>query len=506
MKTKYISMFIALFVGMVSCDEEKLEPVNPNQLGIETFYRSGPQLEAAVNSVYAGLQANNLYNREYFFLQDLLSDDCDTGGPQLEAPRAQVLNHVFDASNPLVTANWRGWFRVVHRANLVLENADKAVEEITDGLRNRILGEAYFLRALANFELVSLWGPIPLMTSSAESPDGLPRTSEGEVYQTIFADLAEAISRLPLKSEYASEDIGRATRGAAQALAAKAHLFRGNFAEARPFLEAVINSNEYALVDRYLDNFEAENENNSESVWEVQFSEEFGNAGGWSGDGNNIAEVTFRGQEYGPTAWRNVIPSISLVEAYETVENGAEKDDPRGRYTFFRIGDTYNNGQSVLTADKVQGATDRPSWRKYQAIYKRENEDTNSGINFRVIRYADVLLMMAEVENETSGPAAALPYINQVRARADVDMPPYPTVQYPTGSREEMRLAIMHERRVELAGEQIRNRDIRRWRRQGTLPSEPIPAFQSRNDVLPIPLVEIDNNSALSNADQNSGY
>ncbi|MDN3686297.1 RagB/SusD family nutrient uptake outer membrane protein [Cyclobacterium jeungdonense] len=99
-----------------------------------------------------------------------------------------------------------------------------------------------------------------------------------------------------------------------------------------------------------------------------------------------------------------------------------------------------------------QGSVDRPSWRKYPAIYKRENEDTNSGINFRVIRYADVFLMIAEVENETSGPAASLPYINQVRARADVDMPPYPTAQFPTGSQEEMRLAIIHERRVELAG------------------------------------------------------
>ncbi len=156
MKTRYILSAFFLFVGIVSCDEDKLNPTDPNQLGIETFYRTGPQLEAAVNAVYAGIQGNNLYNREYFFLQDLLSDDCQSGGPQLEAPRGQVLNHVFDASNPLVTANWRGWFRVVHRANLVLENAENAVDEISDDFRSRVVGEAYFLRALANFELVSL--------------------------------------------------------------------------------------------------------------------------------------------------------------------------------------------------------------------------------------------------------------------------------------------------------------------------------------------------------------
>ncbi len=344
------------------------------------------------------------------------------------------------------------------------------------------------------------------MTSSATSPDGFPRASEDEVYNLIFSDLQEAINRLPVKSAYSGDDVGRATKGAAQALAAKAHMFRTDFIAARPFLLEVINSGQYSLVDRYLDNFEEENENNEESVWEVQFSEEFGNAGGWNADGSNIAEVTFRGQEYGPKAWRNVIPSESLVNEFETVANGAEKDDPRGSYNFYRIGDMYNSGQSVLTEDKVQGDTESPSWKKYQMIYKRENEDTQSGINFRVIRYADVLLMMAEVENELTGPGAALPYINQVRERADVDMPPYPTALYPTGSPEEMRMDIMHERRVEMAGEQIRNRDIRRWRRQGVLPSEPIDVYQGRNDVLPIPLEEIDNNSALSNADQNSGY
>ncbi|HSI78606.1 MAG TPA: RagB/SusD family nutrient uptake outer membrane protein [Lunatimonas sp.] len=506
MKSKSILTFLFLLIGFVSCDEEILEPVNPNQLGIETFYRTGPQLEAAVNSVYAGLQANNLYNREYFFLQDLLSDDCDTGGPQLEGARAQVLNHVFDASNPLVTANWRGWFRIVHRANLVLENAPNAVEEITDNLRNRIVGEAHFLRALANFELVSLWGPIPLMTESATSPDGLPRSSEEEVYQSIFSDLQAAITNLPLKSELTGANTGRASRGAAQALAAKAHLFRGNYPAAKPFLEAVISSGQYSLVDRFLDNFEEENENNSESVWEIQFTEEYGDAGGWNADGSDIAEVTFRGQEYGPNAWRNVIPSDGLVAEFETVAGGAQKDDPRGVYSFFRIGDTYNNGQSVLSAGDVQGNIERPSWRKYQMIYKRPNEDTRSGINFRVIRYADILLMMAEVENETAGPASALQYINQVRAREDVDMPPYPTAQYPTSSQAEMRRAIQHERRVEFAGEQIRNRDIRRWRRQDLLPAEPIAVFRPHNDLLPIPQVEIDNNTGLSGADQNTGY
>src|SRR5690606_413866 len=249
MKIKSILTLVFIFLVIVSCDEEKLEPVNPNQLSVETFYRTGAQAEAAVNAAYAALQANNLYNREYFFLHDLLSDDVESGGAQLEAPRAQVINHVFDASNPVIENVWRGWYRVVHFSNLVLENVPNADQDISEELKSRILGEAYFLRALAHFELVSLWGGIPLMTQSATSPEAMPRSSENEVYQVIFSDLAEAESRLPNKSTYSGADMGRASKGAAQALTAKIHLFRAEYSEAKTFLEKVINSNEYRLVD-----------------------------------------------------------------------------------------------------------------------------------------------------------------------------------------------------------------------------------------------------------------
>ncbi|AGA80813.1 RagB/SusD family nutrient uptake outer membrane protein [Echinicola vietnamensis] len=506
MRLKPYILIVLLMAWAQSCNEEKLNPVNPNELSTETFYKTGPQYVAAVNAAYAALQANDLYNREYFFIQDLLSDDVASGGAQLEAHRARVLNHVFDGSNSLVLANWRGWYRVIQRANLVIANVDQPQEDISENLRDRVLGEAYFLRGLAYYELSTLWGGVPLMTVSATGPDGAPRASQEDSYQQVIDDLTAAIGLLPPKSTYSGADVGRASIGAAQAVLAKLHLFRGDFAAAKPLLQAIIDSGEYRLVDRYLDNFEEENENNAESLWEVQFSEDFGTDGGWNADGNGIAEVTFRGQEYGPTAWRNIIPNPTLVAEFEQESNGAEKDDPRYGYTLYSLGDTFNNGESVLSEDNVQGNTSVPSWRKYQMIYKREAENTQSGINFRVIRYADVLLMMAEVENETSGPASALPYINQVRARADVAMPPYPTAQYPTGTQEEMRRAIQHERRVELAGEQIRNRDIRRWRRMGYLENEPIPVYSDRYDLLPIPLSEIDNNSALTNEDQNPGF
>ncbi|QHT69692.1 RagB/SusD family nutrient uptake outer membrane protein [Rhodocytophaga rosea] len=509
MRNKILLTITTVFVLGSSCNENVLDKdTNPSQLITETFYKNEPQAVAAINSVYAGLQANDLYNREYFFVHDLLSDDCSSGGPQLEAPRGQILNHVFDASNPLVNSVWRGLYRMVHRSNLVIENVPKADDVlVSPALKARIEGEARFLRAWAFFELVSLWGRVPLMTKVASTPgENMGRSaSEDEVYAVIFEDLNTAIANLPLN--YTGADLGRATKGAAQALAARIHMFRGNYAEARPLLNAVITSGQYSLIPNFLDNFREDNEFNSESVFEVQFTEAFGDAGAWNADGSDIAEVTFRGQEYGPNAWRNVIPSASLVAEFERVANGAAKDDPRRADSFYYIGDKFNNDQNTLTNTDVQGNVNIPSWKKYQMIYKRTTENSRSGINFRVIRYADVLLMMAECENELTGPAAALPYINQVRARTSVAMPAYPTAQYPANTKEEMFRAIVHERRVELGGEQIRNRDIRRWRKQNKLTTEPIAGFQvNKHELLPIPLAEIDNNSQLENSDQNPGY
>ena len=506
-KTSFLT-FLMTFLIFSSCNDDILDKSNPNELPVEAFYKTGDQVTAATNAIYAALQANNLYNREYFFLQDLLSDDCQSGGAQLEAPRAQVLNYVFDGSNLLVNSVWRGLYRVIARSNQVLEFVPSADPNVVSAdLKKQRTGEAHFLRAWAYFDLVSLWGRVPLMTQVTTDTEGTPRSeSEDVIYNLIFADLDTAAMNLPMRSQYGSGDLGRATIGAAQSLAARVHMFRGEYQQAMDLLATVIASNEYSLVDRYLDNFQEENENNAESIFEIQFSEDFGTDGAWNADGAGIAEITFRGQEYGPNAWRNVIPSNGIAAEFEKVANGATKDDPRYTYSFYSIGDSFNNGSDVLTNTDVQGDVTKPSWKKYQMIYKRNNENSSSGINFRAIRYADVLLMMAECENELSGPAAALPYINQVRARADVDMPPYPTAQYPTNTKDEMLAAIMHERRVEMAGEQIRNRDIRRWRRLGKLKTEPLPQYEAKYDLLPIPYVEIDNNSALTNQDQNPGY
>lgn len=496
-------VFILSIMIIIGCSEDLLNLDNPNQLSQATFFESDAQAIAATNAAYAALQTLGMYSREYFFLHDLLSDENRKMG-SLEIQRGQLVDHVFDPGNVIIQSVWQGVYRGINRTNFVIESISEA-ENVTPDLRTRLEAEARFLRALYYFELVSLFGDVPLLLEQAKTADGIPRSSEEEVYSTIFGDLDFAEQNLP--NSYDGGDLGRATKFAAIALKGKARLFRGEYAQAGQELEKVISSNQFNLVDNYFDNFTEETENNVESIWEIQLSTSFGGSGSWSGDGSGIAETTFRGQEYGWREWRNVTPSSQLVADFED-------GDPRLSETVYRIGDTFNNGTLTITADIYPD--ELPSWKKYQNHYKQERDSFNSGINFRVIRYADVLLMMAEAINQGNySPGSGLSsdplfYMNQVRQRPSVNMPAYPTSEYPANSADEIFRAIAHERMVEFAGEQIRNRDIRRWRRAGLLAltnqPDPIPQFRDFHDLLPIPQPEIDNNDALTNSEQNPGY
>ncbi|MEZ0485482.1 RagB/SusD family nutrient uptake outer membrane protein [Fibrella aquatica] len=489
-----------------SCNDSILDKVNPTQLSTETYFKTGNELVTGVNAVYAGWQGLNLYGREYFFLHDLRGDDMQAGGSQLEIQRAQLINGGQDASNTVANDVWLGLYRVIHRANVVISFAPGVTQGITEELRNRVVGEAKFHRAWCYYNLVSIWGGVPLYSTFANSPDeSQPRATEEQVYELVISDLREAIAGLPLKSAYSDNEVGRVSKGAAQAMLARVYMQRGDYTAAREQLAAVIASNQYRLTDAFVDNFREENEFNSESVWEISFTESFGGLN-WSGDGNGVnGEVTIRGQEYGPNAWRNLIPSTSLLNEFETPAKGDAKADPRFRDSFYQVGDTFNNGTETIT--DMQGAEPKISWKKYQKIYKAATENSQSGINFRVIRYAEVLLMMAECENEVGSQATAVTYLNQVRARPSVAMPAYPTANFPVSTKAQVFNAVRHEKRVELGGEQIRYLDILRWRKQNKLAQEPIPYFQpNRHELLPIPQTEINNNAKISQADQNPGY
>ena len=494
-KTAILTLLLSLSI-VWSCDESKLDLVNPNELSPETFFETSNQLRDATNAAYANLQTLGLYTRIYFFANDLMSQES-TGLGSLAGDLRQFIDHSWNASHGPIAQMWTTLYQGIHKANFVIENASRVPEvAITDELRNHFEGEARFLRAYYYFELVSRWGEVPLLTNVATVPEGVPVSSTEEVYAAILADLQFGVDNMLSVGDLPADRLGAATRGAALALKGKVHLFREEWDMARQMFEAV-DQEGYVLVDEFFDNFTEESENNGESIFEVQFTTEFGASGSWGAAGSGVAETTFRSQEYSFTGWRNVIPSETIMDEFED-------DDPRFAFTFYSEGDLFNNGQDTVQSG-VNVADERPNWRKYQRHYKEFPPCCESGINFRVIRYADVLLMHAEALNELGDQAGAVALLNQVRARPSVDMPLYGTAEmdgrgFPVGTQDEVFEAIQHERISELTGEQKRYMDLQRW----GLTSTVVPNYQAGvHERWPIPQVEIDANAELT---QNPGY
>jgi tetratricopeptide (TPR) repeat protein len=511
MKRIFVTLgIIFLFAG--SCSEDELNKLNPNQLVPETYYKNEDELRAGVNAIYGKLISLDLFSREGWFIHDLRSDDHATGGGQLEVPRNQVLIGTHDASNFVVVSVWNGLYQIVLRSNIVLEQGP-LTEDISEAARQQLLGEAKFARGWAYFELGTLWGGVPIFTEVPSSiTENKGRSTQAETLAQAIQDLEDAAAALAPQSQ--QPDLGRFTQGAAWAMLGRAYMHVGDYAKAKAALENVVNSDEYALVDEYYDNFREETEFNSESIWEAVFTD----IGGfnWSGTGDGFGnEQSVRHQEVAPIGWRNLIPSAGLLNEFERPENGAEKRDPRLDYSCYFTGETYNNGMDTLTAEAARGNTtlfdgeaQKISWEKYTIMYREDPGGFNTnGNNLRLIRYAEVLINLAECEAELGNLDQAVEYLNMVRARPSVDMPPYPTAQYPVNSKEEVIRAVIHEKRVEHSAENIRNRDILRWRKEGKLAEEPLSYFvPNKHELLPIPLGELDNNPMISQGDQNPGY
>lgn len=493
-KQVLILAFIILLIN--SCKTDDLELSNGSAISTATFPTNLAELKGGINATYSPLQSQGLYGRYLFFMYDYMGDDVQTN--RGSADLLEFKNYTFTPTNNDIYLYWKNCYNGISRANFILDKQDNiaAIEEsvISQQLKDKFIGEAKFLRAYYYFLLVSRFGDIPLYTTTDVSPNGLPKSSKEDVYQLIISDLTDAASKLYLKS---TEEAGRATKGSAYALLGKVHLYRGEFTQAKIAFDEVINSGEYSLTSDYFDNFNRDTENNSESVFEVQFVYDNGNAwayADWGGQDNGYSETTFRSAEYGAIGgWHNNDPSEELVAEYEA-------GDPRMHANFYFEGDAHATG--IVTQAQI-GIGVTAAWRKYQLSYSTYSDLPGlSDINMRTIRYADVLLMAAEAENEIGGDPVGK--LNMVRTR--VGMPLYGTAEmnatFPVTTQSEIFTAIIHERRVELAGEQTRFPDLMRWGMMNLIPN-----FQTgKHEFLPIPQKEIDTNLNLSNADQNPGY
>jgi hypothetical protein len=443
-KLLYISLFIT-GSGLVSCnkflDKYPLDSVNT-----ENYWLTESDAISAINGAYQPLQWPKLYNMR-IWTTDIWANNSivGAGGGTDGIETVDIANFVTTTDNAAALDIWRGPAPGILRANLVIENVPGM--NINAEVKNRVVGEAKFLRGLYYFLLVQLFGDVPLITVGQTPDDDLrpARTSKDVVYNQIITDLKDAVQLLPDRAQYAAKDIGRASKGAAMGLLAKVYLTLKNYPEVIRLCED-INTLQYQLNTDYSDNFNVRTENSIESLFEVQYIGKT-SFGFWDNENQSSWLSTFMGPRNsnfvaGSYGWNQ--PTEEFVSAYET-------GDVRKAKTILYAGGPTFDGNTYQATYSTTGY----NVRKF-LVTKGDSPDYDTNpLNFPVLRFADILLMWAEALNESgrTNDAQALATginaggpLNRVRLRAGLN-----NVQ--GLDQVALREKIRHERRMELAFE-----------------------------------------------------
>lgn len=461
---------------LFSC-ESFLDVTPQSVANVNAFYKTRQDALVATNAAYNALQ--ELHREPLWLLGEVTTDNT-------EDPNANIDNFIFDAADGTVTAAWRSHYLGIARANTVLARLPGIAMD--GALKERLMLEARFLRAYYYFNLVRLFGDVPLVTLEVTGlRDNYPsRATQEQVYELIIGDLTAA-EDLPVT--YPATEVGRATSGAAKALLAKVHLTRKEWSLAAAKAKEVTDLGVYGLLPDYGSVFTVANKNSRESIFEVQYF-----VGAQSGTGNPISNNFFElfapdGSGSAVTGIPNAnafgrnIPTNDVIAAYEA---GDARKDASVRTSYTRPG----NPPEVVNANYIVKFLDPSA--------SAGGLGTGSSNGWRVLRYADVLLMQAEALNELGyGNNAAFEALNAVRNRAK--LPGLTAVELP--GQQAFREHVYRERRVELAFENQRWFDlVRTGRLLDVLKSKNI---QPRNVLMPVPQRERDLNPNLS---QNDGY
>lgn len=517
MKKLIIILLAPVTFFFSSCNDWLLEPT-PGVTLLEDYFTVGKTAIQATNGAYVPLmwEFNNTYFPEWF-IGDVASDDALKGGQSVGdmADAYDFENFKTNSNNGYLLDFYRAQYQGIARCNLGIQqiplmNTDSVMDAC---VQNRLVGELKFLRAMYYFRLVRIFGGVPKTTTPITSSADwkMPRASVADIYTLILSDLEDANSKLWKKSEYSADDLGRATKGAAQAMLLKANLYLKNYADAKRWGDSIMTSNEYQLVSNYADNFTLAGENGPESVFEIQYMadpmSDYGNGNGFTRGTFTVILTRSRSSKF--QGWGFNKPTQNLYNEYET-------GDPRRDATIFNP----SNAEIETPAQEIYLGC-RYLNRKYammnpdNSIIKLDHP-TRGPINNKVIRYADVLLMYAEACCELNKLPEAKAALEQVRSRArggNAILPVFPYGTY-ADNQTDLRKAIRHERRVELAMEGHRWFDLCRW---GNV-KEVMDAYKltetpeaqtqmavfiaGKHELFPIPSQEID----LNPMDQNPLY
>ncbi|MBI9058305.1 MAG: RagB/SusD family nutrient uptake outer membrane protein [Labilibaculum sp.] len=517
-----IAILFALTSLVSSCvSEDDLVQIDPNVDTEEAFWKTDNDALKGINSVYGSMLIDGSYMRSTPLMLDLKDDATRSNSPWTAMSVIGKFNS--SIANPdIYSWAYRDFYQGIYRANQVLDNVP-SIEMEDSNLKDRVLGQAYFLRGLYFFHMVNMFKNVPLPLSNSELYHEQKTNEEG--WAQVISDLEMAVGLLPVSYDDVSGldagQIGRATKGAALAYMGKAQLFTKDFESAKVTFKKVLDLKVYSLVADYRDNFTVTNENNSESVFEVQFSREAGGVDlSWGGTpAPGWGRTSGRAITYGAAGfgYADLQPTWALFNEYREELTVDGEVDPRLDATIFYNKNAYDGvGMSLYGQDFATFYAANESNLNDLYCRKYENSDGDfaneydwrSGINERIMRYADVLLMYAECLNETGATNDAYQYIQMVRDR--VNLPDLATVK-PNMTQAEMREQIAHERFLELSLEGHRFDDIRRW---GWLKDASKLAWLKSRDAefntytpgreyFPIPQSEMDTNKGMV---QNDGY
>jgi starch-binding outer membrane protein, SusD/RagB family len=455
----------------------------------DTYYQNDKQAIQAINGVYNAIAFTNSDNVIWVF-GDVASDDAVKGGnPGDQAEITYIDEFSANTTNGMIINYWRFAYESIARANNVIAHVPAiTMDEVT---KNRIVGEAKFIRAYSYFNLVNVFGKVPLklLPQLTQETIHVPLSEVPAIYQQIEKDLADAVAVLPVS--YGVSDNGRVTKGAALAMLGKANLYQQKWAAALGYFQQVEALGIYHLLPVYADNFNLAHENSSESIFEIQHLSNQN-----PGTGSQLNQWFAPAPEGG---YYFNAPTQKLVDAFE--KNSTGDVDPRLDASVGRDGQAWLNGD-IFSAG-WSPATGFLTKKHQQPLSQVSAALKGDGdLNYIYLRYADLLLMKAESFNENGNADSARANLNKVRRRARSSFNGTPPADLladiTTLDKNLLATAIQQERRVELAQEFHRYFDLMRW---GKTVAEAALGEKFNYDTkryFPLPQKEIDANQAIN--------
>jgi len=514
MKKLIYSTIVILFIS-ISCSKDFVEIPPVGVLDASTFFNSEANAEQALIGLYDLMQYN--YAKDWssaYFVKMLPGDDVNAGGGSAtdQVPLVEINDYVnVSVSNPAITSVWNLHYRTIALANTIIENVEAS--ELSN--KAFVLAEAKFMRAWCYFELTTMWGDVPLrLTNPSELSSeafAIPKSSRAEVQAQVAADLMEAIANLPVRGSLAQEF--RVSKATAQALMGKLLVFQNKYSEALTYLEPVIGNSNYDLAPTMEDVWSVDGEFGIGSLFEIGYIStngyDWGNVA-WGGRMESNLHVQLMGPrgefDISPVGllngWGFNYPSAKSISKFE--DSG---ENSRRTATIMTEQELIDAGGSVNSKDDdgnpipIYGY-DGAIRIKYATRAADTSEDgvreLNYTSNWRLFRYAEVLLLASEAYNMNSQDDLARIELNKVRFRAGLG----DVSDSLAGSA--LLDAIADEKFLEFAHEGQRFWDLVRWGKASTELAGT--GYSSKNDLFPIPITEIDLNAALTSADQNPGY